>query len=193
MPKHIAELLDVLFGTRIELGKFFERSDARGSLLQEVNEHGYRRPSPRLVSQRRSYGLPKIVRKTKFLPLCRSRWSFPIYDPFHYHCRGHTLWERHLSGEHLADGTRCFRLRDDLPAQTFLTSNVTIPKAKTSDSYVERPNTPSVPMSKSSGAIHRSDPLNLDAEVSVQLGLAMVVNPKSPRRTQPDLSTRTLS
>ena len=146
------------------------------------------------MSQRRQYELPKLVRKPKFLPLLGSRWSYTIYDPFHHHYRSLTLREWHVAGKHLAEDTRgSFKTMGRTSNESFLTSNVTIPKAKMSDSRVERPDVPSVPMLKSSGAIHRWDPLNLAAEVSVQLRPAMLVRPKSPRRARPDLSTRILS
>ena len=81
---------------------------------------------------------------------------------------------------------------DALTRWIFLTSTVTIPKAKTSESRVQRPDFPWL-RSKSSGAIHRWDPLNLGADVSVQLRLVILVNPKSLSRARPDQSTRTLS
>ena len=82
----------------------------------------------------------------------------------------------------------------DIPWGTFSTSKVTIPKANVSDSRVERPEFPSLiaSMLKSSGATHRWDPLNPDAEVSVQLRLAILMKLKPLSRAHPDLSTRIL-
>ena len=99
--KHVTELLYMFLGVHIEFGEFFEYGDIWGSLLQEVDECGCRGSFLHFVSQRRSYNLPKLVRKPKFLPISRSWGLLAIYDPFHYDYQGLILWERHLSSEHL--------------------------------------------------------------------------------------------
>ena len=76
-----------------------------------------------------------------------------------------------------------------------ITSMETIPNAKTSDWDVgERDLFLFSSMLRSSGAIHLGVPLDPEgAEVSVQLRLEILVNPKSPSRAQPDLSINILS
>ena len=75
-----------------------------------------------------------------------------------------------------------------------ITSMATIPNAKTSDWGVGAWGLFAFcSMSRSSGAIHRQVSPGADVDVSVQLRLATLRNPKPLRRAQPDLSTRICS
>ena len=82
--KHAMEFLDIVFRVRVNLGKFSEHGDVWIGLFQKINECGDRRPPLRLVSQRRLHGLPKLVRKSKFLSIWRPWWSPTIRDPYHH-------------------------------------------------------------------------------------------------------------
>jgi len=104
--EHVAEHLCVFFGIRVESSDRFERDDAWGGLLQQINKRGYRGSFVRLMGQRRPYYFPKPIRKTELFPLWRSGGSLPIYDPFRYNRQRLILWERYLSGEQLREDTR---------------------------------------------------------------------------------------
>jgi len=69
VPKHVTELLDVVFRICIEFGEPIEHSNVRSSIFQKLKEPIHRRPFPHLLSPRRLYDLPKLIRKSKFLPL----------------------------------------------------------------------------------------------------------------------------
>ena len=183
VSEDVAKVLDVLIRVRIELREFFKHNHVWNGPLQQINKRGNWRPIFRLKSQRQLSRCPEFIRKPKPCGISGTRWPFAIHGHLHYRHLG-TVGVRHSSREHLNR-----QIRNDIATDKrgVLTSNVTIPNAKTSDWGVELPSVPSFcSIAKSSGAIHLTEPLNPLAEVSVQLRLAMVLNPKSRSRARPD-------
>jgi hypothetical protein len=85
MLRHVAELLDVAFRVRIELGETFECSHVRDNLLQKLDGRLHWRPFLRLVDRWKLYDLLKLVRKSKLLSLRRSPRLIAIYDASRYY------------------------------------------------------------------------------------------------------------